>query len=269
MQPRDMRVARRRAAQNCLKMSGLNQPRVAARIEVQDLTGPYLPVLGWPVGITAAQLGGAAAGQRSSETGLGFSASSGVLVGPGASLRGTAYDLVGEVPVDDGRLKDAVPNLTGAAGRDTRLPPGLPPELDAEARRLTAQASLGRVLVKLGLVLVSMLAAIGALMRPQVRGETETVTSLQASADVMFVLDTSRSMRVPSSPTHSISVGVGEAPLPSGVSFQRQAALALTISSARVRALPTSSSRGALFAPSTRRRRRPPWQSRTRPFPSG
>jgi Ca-activated chloride channel family protein len=61
-------------------------------------------------------------------------------------------------------------------------------------RRLTAQASLGRVLVRLGLVLVSMLAAIGALMRPQGRGETDTVTASREAADVMFVLDTSRSM---------------------------------------------------------------------------
>lgn len=61
-------------------------------------------------------------------------------------------------------------------------------------RRLTAQASLPRVLVKLGLVLLAMLAAIGALMRPQGRGETEAVTASRESADVMFVLDTSRSM---------------------------------------------------------------------------
>jgi Ca-activated chloride channel homolog len=61
-------------------------------------------------------------------------------------------------------------------------------------RRLTAQASRGRTAARLGLVLCALLAAIGALMRPQVRGETETVTSLQATADVMFVLDTSRSM---------------------------------------------------------------------------
>ncbi len=61
-------------------------------------------------------------------------------------------------------------------------------------RRLTAQATLTRTIVKLSLVLVSMLCAIGALMRPQARGETETVTASRASADVMFVLDTSRSM---------------------------------------------------------------------------
>jgi Ca-activated chloride channel family protein len=61
-------------------------------------------------------------------------------------------------------------------------------------RRLTAQATLGRAYARLGLLLLAMLAAIGALMRPQARGETETVTSMQATADVMFVLDTSRSM---------------------------------------------------------------------------
>jgi Ca-activated chloride channel family protein len=61
-------------------------------------------------------------------------------------------------------------------------------------RRLTAQATSGRLIARLGLLLLAMLAAIGALMRPQVRGETETVTSMQATADVMFVLDTSRSM---------------------------------------------------------------------------
>ncbi len=61
-------------------------------------------------------------------------------------------------------------------------------------RRLTAQATTARLATRLGLLLFAMLAAIGALMRPQVRGETETVTTMQATADVMFVLDTSRSM---------------------------------------------------------------------------
>ncbi len=61
-------------------------------------------------------------------------------------------------------------------------------------RRLTAQASVGRVVLRLSLVLLSMLAAIGALMRPQARGVVDTVTASQASADVVFVLDTSRSM---------------------------------------------------------------------------
>jgi Ca-activated chloride channel family protein len=61
-------------------------------------------------------------------------------------------------------------------------------------RRLTAQPTMARLAARLGLLLLAMLAAIGALMRPQVRGETETVTTIQATADVMFALDTSRSM---------------------------------------------------------------------------
>jgi len=61
-------------------------------------------------------------------------------------------------------------------------------------RRLTAQASTGRIVLRLALILCAMLAAIGALMRPQARGVTETVTASTAAADVVFVLDTSRSM---------------------------------------------------------------------------
>jgi len=72
-------------------------------------------------------------------------------------------------------------------------------------RRLTAQASLGRLAARLGLVLLAMLAAIGALMRPQVRGETETVTAVHTSADVMFVLDTSRSMLAEDAPPNRLA----------------------------------------------------------------
>jgi Ca-activated chloride channel family protein len=72
-------------------------------------------------------------------------------------------------------------------------------------RRLTAQATMGRIAARLGLVLLALLAAIGALMRPQVRGETETVTSVQASADVMFVLDTSRSMLAEDAPPNRLA----------------------------------------------------------------
>ena len=61
-------------------------------------------------------------------------------------------------------------------------------------RRLTAQASFQRTIVKLGLILLSLLAGVEALMRPQAPGQTENVTVSQASADVMFVLDVSRSM---------------------------------------------------------------------------
>ena len=61
-------------------------------------------------------------------------------------------------------------------------------------RRLTAQASTGRMLLRLGLFFAAMLMAIGALMRPQAPGVTEAVPLEKASADVVFVLDTSRSM---------------------------------------------------------------------------
>ena len=61
-------------------------------------------------------------------------------------------------------------------------------------RRLTAQASTERIVLRLVLLFLSMIAAVGALMRPQLRGATETVTASTASADVVFVVDTSRSM---------------------------------------------------------------------------
>jgi Ca-activated chloride channel family protein len=61
-------------------------------------------------------------------------------------------------------------------------------------RRLTAQASLARTIVKLALVFGSMFAGVLALMRPQVDGEMETVPGVDTKADVLFVLDVSRSM---------------------------------------------------------------------------
>jgi Ca-activated chloride channel family protein len=61
-------------------------------------------------------------------------------------------------------------------------------------RRLTAQASTSRMVLRLVLLMCAMLAGVGALMRPQARGVTETVTASTAAADVVFLLDTSRSM---------------------------------------------------------------------------
>ncbi len=60
--------------------------------------------------------------------------------------------------------------------------------------RLTAQASFTRGVVRIAFVSICLLAGVEALMRPQARGQTESVTVSQASADVMFVLDVSRSM---------------------------------------------------------------------------
>lgn len=61
-------------------------------------------------------------------------------------------------------------------------------------RRLTAIPSFQRAVVRIALIGAALLACVGALMRPQARGETETVTVSEASADVLFVLDVSRSM---------------------------------------------------------------------------
>jgi Ca-activated chloride channel family protein len=61
-------------------------------------------------------------------------------------------------------------------------------------RRLTARASFARTAVKLGLVLGSLVCAVIALMRPQARGDLEITAATDTSADVMFVLDVSRSM---------------------------------------------------------------------------
>ena len=60
--------------------------------------------------------------------------------------------------------------------------------------RLAARQLLGRRLLRLALAFVSLLLAIGALMRPQTPGTTEVLTTRHASADIMVVLDVSRSM---------------------------------------------------------------------------
>jgi Ca-activated chloride channel family protein len=61
-------------------------------------------------------------------------------------------------------------------------------------RRLTAKSSLERTMLRLVLTLGCLLFGVGALMRPMAKGETETVPIGNAAADVMFVLDVSRSM---------------------------------------------------------------------------
>jgi Ca-activated chloride channel family protein len=61
-------------------------------------------------------------------------------------------------------------------------------------RRLTARATVERVIARLALVAASLLLAVWALMEPQAPGEMETVTTSSAAADVVFAIDTSRSM---------------------------------------------------------------------------
>lgn len=61
-------------------------------------------------------------------------------------------------------------------------------------RRLARRASLGQRLTRVGLVLGCLLLGVVALMQPQVAGRTEAVASGQVAADIMVVLDVSRSM---------------------------------------------------------------------------
>lgn len=60
--------------------------------------------------------------------------------------------------------------------------------------RLAAGASLPRRVLKLALVLATLLCGIAALMRPQTPGGVEAVAGRRASADIMIVLDVSKSM---------------------------------------------------------------------------
>lgn len=61
-------------------------------------------------------------------------------------------------------------------------------------RRLAAQATTQRTILRLALLLGCLLFGIAALMRPVNRSRTETIPAAQTAADVMFVIDVSRSM---------------------------------------------------------------------------
>ena len=60
--------------------------------------------------------------------------------------------------------------------------------------RLAAAPSALRRIVKLGFVLATLLFGIVALMRPQTPGGTEAIAARKVSADIMVVLDVSKSM---------------------------------------------------------------------------
>jgi Ca-activated chloride channel family protein len=72
-------------------------------------------------------------------------------------------------------------------------------------RRLAARASIERTAARLACVLLALELGIGALMRPQLRGETETVSATQSAADVVFVLDVSRSMLAEDAPPNRLA----------------------------------------------------------------
>jgi Ca-activated chloride channel family protein len=61
-------------------------------------------------------------------------------------------------------------------------------------RRLTSRATAARTIARLAFVLLALVFGVGALMRPQAHGETETIASGSPAADIVFALDVSRSM---------------------------------------------------------------------------
>lgn len=64
----------------------------------------------------------------------------------------------------------------------------------AMQRRLVTRTGLASSIVRIALVGLALIACVGAIMRPQVRGQRETIASSQWAADVMIVLDVSKSM---------------------------------------------------------------------------
>ncbi|MEZ4361404.1 MAG: VWA domain-containing protein [Kofleriaceae bacterium] len=61
-------------------------------------------------------------------------------------------------------------------------------------RRLASAASGARTSLRIAFLWLALVLAVLALMQPQAPGATETVTTSRDAADVMFVLDVSRSM---------------------------------------------------------------------------
>jgi len=61
-------------------------------------------------------------------------------------------------------------------------------------RRLVVRPSVARIAARLGLVAIALIAGVVALMRPQSRGETVSVAGSKVAADVIVLLDVSKSM---------------------------------------------------------------------------
>ncbi|MET8758775.1 DUF3488 and transglutaminase-like domain-containing protein [Lentzea sp. NPDC004782] len=97
---------------------------VTAHVELQELAGPYLPVIGWPSRLDAP-------GETSGR--FGFDPDSGVVVSTVPTSPGFGYDVTGEIYVQD---KD----LAQAATTTTRSPP-LPPGVPEAVRALAASAA--------------------------------------------------------------------------------------------------------------------------------
>jgi transglutaminase-like putative cysteine protease len=102
--------------------------QVAISIRVEDLPGPFLPVVGQPVRLDLAD---------GEDVDLGFDADTATLVTDPLAMRGLAYRLTASaVPV---RLTDADrPALPPDGIGETTLPPGIPNAFSELARRLSA-----------------------------------------------------------------------------------------------------------------------------------
>lgn len=99
---------------------------VTAHIEVKELSGPYLPVVGWPSRLTTS---GESRGQ------FGFNPGSGVVVGTGPAAPGLSYDVTGEVGLRDKGLTRA----EKSANHVPPLPPGVPEGLATASRNFLGE----------------------------------------------------------------------------------------------------------------------------------
>jgi hypothetical protein len=115
---------------------------VRQRVDIQGLTGPFLPTIGQPASLDA--------GGFESRTDVGFDPRSGVLATSRRTLRGVSYELVSQVSAPSpAELRAATPGVAGLAGLDggpglageaarlTGLPPGMPADLRVVANRAT------------------------------------------------------------------------------------------------------------------------------------
>lgn len=102
--------------------TGIVDPRqVTMNVTIKNLSGPYLPEVGVPTNVTAPR--------------FGYSTDSATLATDASSIAGLRYDLTADLPRRAG-LDGAVPSVAGSAASDTRLPPGLPPEIQAKGVEL-------------------------------------------------------------------------------------------------------------------------------------
>lgn len=93
-----------------------NGKPVTARIELKELSGPYLPVVGWPSRL-------AAPGETPGW--FGFDPGSGVVVRTGSGSRGLSYDVTGEVGQRDKGLSGALTTPNHSPPLPTGVPEGV------------------------------------------------------------------------------------------------------------------------------------------------